>query len=218
MRAAREERGITLREMASRVQKIGWDISYSALAQKERGGIKITPPERKYIAQALDMTLDEFDALWRASRIERTDGDESGKNGIPVINRAPAGMVVDYHEYGVDSGQGHTYIDRGNIDDPFAFAVIVVGDSMEPELREGDYVIFSPMNVPKPRAKLEPGKVVFIRVGQDAKNPGCCIARFDSADGQVLKFTKDNKKHKAITVNREHIEQLSVMVQMRRDF
>lgn len=203
----REEQGLTVRALAGLV-----GINFTGVAARERGEIRVKPPERKRFAQAFGMTIEEFDARWRASKVERTIGGE----GIPVINRAPAGMIVDYEEYGVDSGQGTEYIERGSIDDPLAFAVVVVGESMETALFDGDYVIFSPVaRVPKPRAELKPGAVCFVRIGQDAKRSGCSIARFKGTDGKSLEFTKDNKQHKGFCVDREHVEQLAVAVERR---
>jgi transcriptional regulator with XRE-family HTH domain len=210
----REERGWNQRDLAERMTAAGFKLDYSNLAKRERGEIKrILPPERRVYAQVFGMKLEEFEATWRASKIEQTNG---GGAGIPVINRAPAGTIVDYEEYGIDSGQGHEYIERGGIDDPLAFAVIVVGASMEPALFEGDYVIFSPVaRVPKPRAELKPGAVCFVRTSPEVKGCGCCIARFKGTDGKALDFTKDNKKHKGFSVSREHIEQLAVAVERR---
>lgn len=202
---------MTVRDLASLV-----GLDYSNLSKRERGEIKrISPAERRLFAKAFGISIEDFDSRWRAYRIEQTVGDPE-RRGIPVINRSPAGTVVDYAEYGVDSGQGHEYIERGGVDDPLAFAVIIVGDSMEPNLFEGDYVIFSPVaRVPKPRAELKPEAVCFVRVVQDAKEPGCCVARFKGSDGKSLVFTKDNRKHKGVTVPREHVEQLAVAVERR---
>lgn len=212
IRQAREDAGLTLRELAAKMTELGHSITFSALAQKERGGIKVTPQDRKFVAKAVGESIEKFDARWRGSRIDQSTGEE---DGIPVINQAPAGMVIDYTEYGTDSGQGFKYIDRGQIDDEFAFAVIVVGDSMEPSLFAGDYVIFSPLNVPRPRAVLDRGKTVFVRFGPVAKSHGCCIARYGGMVETKLVFTKDNPGRKGFTVPPEDIEQLSVAVERR---
>jgi hypothetical protein len=51
------------------------------------------------------------------------DDRTRGGLGIPIINLAPAGRIVDYEEYGVDSGQGWEYVEQGDIEDPLAFGV-----------------------------------------------------------------------------------------------
>ncbi len=213
----REERGWNQRKLATLVTEAGFKIDHSNLAKRERGEIKnVKPPERRAYAKVFGLTQEEFDAEWRASRIDQTNG---GGPGIPVINRAPAGTIVDYEEYGVDSGQGMEYIERCNVEDPLAFAVIVVGDSMEPELRSGDYAVFSPVfRVPKPRAEAKPGSICFVRIGGGAKRNGCSIARLKAATSTSLEFSKDNPKHKGFSVDQEHLEQFAVLVELRRKF
>jgi transcriptional regulator with XRE-family HTH domain len=207
VRALREDRGWNVRELAD---KMG--LSHGVMAAKERGEIRIKPPEERRLAEIFGLKLEEFRDKWRASRVEQTVGGD----GIPVINRAPAGNVVDYEEHGVDSGQGFEYLERGGVEDPLAFAVIVVGQSMETALFEGDYLIFSPVaRVPKPRAELKPGAVCFVRTAPEVKGCGCCIARFKGSDGKRLDFTKDNRKFKGFAVDREHVEQLAVAVERR---
>lgn len=206
VRKLREERGWTLDELAQRI-----NVSGSALARKERGEIRIKPPERKDLAKVFGMSLEDFDQQWRAGRMERTVGGP----GIPVINRAPAGQVIDYEEYGVDSGQGMEYLDWGDIRDDLAFAVVVVGDSMEPSLSGGDYLILSSMSLPKPRARLEDGSVVFVRFTPESGRRGCTIARWHpQPDGSII-LSKDNSRHKPIVCQREDIEQLAVAVEKR---
>jgi SOS-response transcriptional repressor LexA len=61
------------------------------------------------------------------------------------------------------------YVRCPDIDDPDAFAARVVGDSMLPEYREGDIVVFSPLREIKSGmdcfARLEPdGETTFKRV------------------------------------------------------
>lgn len=216
IRQLREEREWGLRDLAAKVTALGLPLSHQAVQTREKGAVPVNPRERKIFARVFELSLEDFDKRWRGSKLDRTDGDESGRRGIPVINRAPAGMVIDYNEYGVDSGQGYEYIERGTVDDDLAFAVVVVGDSMEPRLHEGDYLIFSPLNVPKPRAALDVGCVAFIRFAPDSKKVGCCLARFmgKGPDGK-LRFSKDNPKHKGHVLAPTEIEQLAVAVERR---
>lgn len=202
----REERGWTQIQLAD---KLG--IAPTSVGRKERGEIPIKPPERNRIAKVFGMTIEEFDERWRASRVDRTQGGR----GIPVINRAPAGQVLDYEEYGIDSGQGFEYIDWGDVTDDLAFAVIVVGESMEPRIHEGDYLVFTPMTIPKPRAKLEHGDVVFIRFTQESDHEGCTLARWFIEEGGKIRLHKDNPKYPPLFCTREDIRQLNVCIQRR---
>lgn len=114
----REEHGWTQAELGQKV-----DLDGTNIARREMGRTKVKAAERFRFAQAFGMSITEFDEQWRQWIVPRTRGG----HGIPVINRAPAGQIVDYEEYGVDSGQGYEYIDFGTIPDPHAFAVVVVG-------------------------------------------------------------------------------------------
>ncbi|MBN1788179.1 MAG: helix-turn-helix domain-containing protein [Sedimentisphaerales bacterium] len=63
---------------------------------------------------------------------------------IPVINRVAAGYPADFDDLDYPAGFADDYVRCPDVDDPGAFAVCVVGDSMEPKFVEGDIVIFSP--------------------------------------------------------------------------
>lgn len=68
---------------------------------------------------------------------------ESGRL-IPIINRVAAGYPVDFDDLQYPAGFADDYVRCPDIDDPQAFGVIVIGDSMEPKFMQGDTVIFSP--------------------------------------------------------------------------
>ena len=106
-------------------------------------------------------------------------------------NRAPAGQIVDYEEYGVDSGQGYEYVDFGSVTDPLAFCVIIVGHSMQPTLNDGDQLVLSPVDPYKADERLVDGRIVFVRFTRE-HDGGCTVARFfDDGDGRV-RLHKDN--------------------------
>ncbi|OHB52790.1 MAG: hypothetical protein A2Y10_18765, partial [Planctomycetes bacterium GWF2_41_51] len=63
---------------------------------------------------------------------------------IPVINRVPAGYPVDFDDLQYPAGFADDYVRCPDVDDNHAFAVRVIGDSMEPKFIQGDIVIFSP--------------------------------------------------------------------------
>lgn len=64
---------------------------------------------------------------------------------VPVINKVSAGYPVDFDDLGYPAGFADDYVRCPDLHDPNAFAVRVVGDSMEPKFGQGDIVIFSPM-------------------------------------------------------------------------
>jgi phage repressor protein C with HTH and peptisase S24 domain len=76
---------------------------------------------------------------------------------VPVINKVSAGYPTDFDDMDYPVGIADDYIRCPDLHDPNAFAVRVVGDSMEPRFREGDIVIFSPA------AEVQNGDDCFVR-------------------------------------------------------
>lgn len=84
------------------------------------------------VRDALDAGADNVVHLSTAGRL------------VPVINDVAAGYPVDYDDKGYPPGGADEYVRCPDIHDPNAFAVRIVGDSMEPKYRQGDILIFSP--------------------------------------------------------------------------
>ncbi|AQT70273.1 LexA repressor [Anaerohalosphaera lusitana] len=76
---------------------------------------------------------------------------------VPVINKVAAGYPVDFDDLGYPAGFADDYVRCPDLHDPNAFAVRVVGDSMEPKFNEGDIVVFSPA------ADVHSGDDCFVR-------------------------------------------------------
>jgi len=76
---------------------------------------------------------------------------------VPVINKVSAGYPVDFDDMDYPTGVADDYVRCPDLHDPHAFAVRVVGDSMETKFCEGDIVIFSPA------AEVHNGNDCFIR-------------------------------------------------------
>ncbi len=70
------------------------------------------------------------------------DGVLSGE--IPLINAVQAGYPRAFTDMGYPARVAEEYVRTPGVRDPNAFAIRVVGASMEPEYREGDVVVFSP--------------------------------------------------------------------------
>jgi len=98
-------------------------------------------------------------AEWGAPRSER------GKvRRIPVINKVAAGYPVEFTDLGYPVGMADEYVSGpAELEDPNAFGVRVVGDSMEPKYHEGDVVIFSPA------AEVKSGDDCFVRYSLGAR-------------------------------------------------
>jgi len=77
---------------------------------------------------------------------------------VPIINSVVAGYPADYDDMGYPPGGADDYVRCPDLHDPNAFAVRVVGDSMEPKYQEGDIVVFSPT------ADVNSGDDCFVRL------------------------------------------------------
>jgi len=89
-------------------------------------------------------------------------GDPSQKDKpgqlVPVINKVPAGYPAEFDDMGYPVGFADDYVRCPDIHDPNAFAVRVIGDSMQPKFSEGDIVVFSPA------ADIQNGDDCFVRL------------------------------------------------------
>jgi SOS-response transcriptional repressor LexA len=63
---------------------------------------------------------------------------------IPLLTEIPADNPFLWKEEEYPSHFGEEFIDRGDINDPSAYALIVESDSMSPRINPGDIVIISP--------------------------------------------------------------------------
>ncbi len=92
-----------------------------------------------------------------------------GAGNVPLINSVAAGYPREFTDLGYPARVADDYVRVPGLDDPDAFACRVVGDSMQPEYREGDVVVFSPLKQIKSGsdclARLEPDhETTFKRV------------------------------------------------------
>ncbi|MFO8013428.1 MAG: XRE family transcriptional regulator [Phycisphaerae bacterium] len=109
----------------------------------------------------------DLDALHRSGllhHLARADdalaGDEEAiaLRAVPIINKVAAGYPREFTDLGYPAGIADDYISvPAEMADPNAFAVRVVGDSMEPKYREGDVIVFSPA------APVHSGDDCFVR-------------------------------------------------------
>jgi len=101
----------------------------------------------------------KIDALIAKSNmnIEQAGSSLAAGRLVPVINKVAAGYPVDFNDLDYPVGVADDYVRCPDLHDPNAFAVRVVGDSMEPKFQEGDIVIFSPA------AEVHNGDDCFVR-------------------------------------------------------
>ncbi len=130
-----------------------------------RHGFESVEAENKKLRQLIKNLVDKkedtdkLNALLAESKLDTERGDSSLAPGrlVPVINKVAAGYPSDFNDLDYPVGVADDYVRCPDVHDPNAFAVRVVGDSMEPVFREGDIVIFSPA------AEVHNGDDCFVR-------------------------------------------------------
>ena len=159
------------------------------------------------LARALGMSVDQLDRAWRGGVVPRQQSP-----GIPLISKASAGVGRDFSDMGFDQGVGafdDSYLPRSLYPgDENAFAFYIEGDSMVPELREGDVVIASPKAVDD--GEVADGEMVFVRFTGD-RDDGCTVKRVYDL-GDAVDLVAENRAYKPMRVPKEHIARLAKVV------
>lgn len=83
---------------------------------------------------------------------------------IPLINAVTAGGPAEFTDLGYPARVADAYVRSPDVRDPDAFACRVIGDSMLPDYRAGDIVIFSPAR------PVHDGLDCFVRFERDAES------------------------------------------------
>lgn len=189
-------------------------VSKASISQYERGERNFNAATILRWCKALGVTENEVRAI-AGQKIDKA----RPIGGIPVLNLAPAGNVLPYDVTDDSETTGIGEIEWGTIDaDTHARAIIVVGDSMEPNIKAGDYLVFAPIINGWP--KLDDGKVVLVRFSEESPHDGWTIARFyRTPRSSMAKLHKDNHRYPGIDVDMDsdHIARMSVLIQLRRD-
>jgi repressor LexA len=115
---------------------------------------------------------------------------------IPVINKVAAGYPRDFQDLDYPAGVADDYVRCPDVHDPNAFAVRVVGDSMETKFREGDVVVFSPA------ADVRTGDDCFIRF-KDPHETTFKKVFFEKNGG--LRLQPRNEKYKPVSIDPKRI-------------
>ena len=107
---------------------------------------------------------------------------------VPVINDVAAGYPHNFTDLDYPRGVADDYIRCPDMHDPQAFAARVVGDSMEPDYRQGDIVVFSPNTSPLS------GDDCFVRFEDDASTT---FKRFYQDDEREIRLQPLNNRYPA---------------------
>ena len=115
---------------------------------------------------------------------------------VPVINNVAAGYPHHFTDLDYPPGVADEYVRCPDVHDPQAFAAQVVGDSMEPDYREGDIVIFSP------NLEFRSGDDCFVRFEEAGETT---FKRVYQDDQDTLRLQPLNRAYPAQTHAREAI-------------
>ncbi|GAG45312.1 unnamed protein product, partial [marine sediment metagenome] len=118
---------------------------------------------------------------------------------IPLINRVAAGYPTDFTDLDYPPSVADEYVCCPDVPDPQAFGARVVGDSMAPNYKEGDTVIFAPNAVPRD------GDDCFVRF---VKDNSTSFKRFHAAPNGRIRLEPINNKYPVEEYGREEINGL----------
>lgn len=216
---------MSVRDLA---EKIG--IHWNNVYKRMRGDLTWKAEDLEKVARALKVDPSAYYAVAIKQRLmdpapSRTTFTEplpmnrdTRFGGIPVYNYAAAGRTGAW-ETDDSVEEPIRVIDRGNINDPAAFGVVVSGDSMEPTLYDGDTVICSPI-LEGQEARLRDRMIVFVRTSED-RGSDALLARLYFADDtkRRIRLIKDNPKYAPINLplGHEHISRIAEVVESRRN-
>jgi len=119
---------------------------------------------------------------------------------VPLINKVAAGYPTDFTDLDYPASVADDYITPPpglNTGDPDAFAATVCGDSMEPDFKEGDIVVFSPL------ADVTDGCDCFVRLEPEHETTFKRVF-LDEAAGRITLHPL-NGKYEPRTLPREQV-------------
>jgi repressor LexA len=137
--------------------------------------------------------------LASADRGEKTvDGDVPVRYQVPLINRVAAGYPDDFTDLDYPARVADEYVPCPQLADVHAFAARVVGDSMLPDYKEGDIVVFSPA------AQVTNGCDCFVRLEPDHQTTFKRVF-FDGEKADHIRLQPLNPKFPPTTLDRNDI-------------
>jgi repressor LexA len=126
---------------------------------------------------------------------------------IPLLSKIPGGQPVAFTDGEYPVGFGEEFIDRGDVTDPNAFALIVEGDSMSPRINSGDIVIISP------NSDIVTRTVAAVALGDDRTLKTVLLLD----NGKVL-LKPENESYDPIIVDRSEVHFIGRVVERRERF
>ena len=208
----RGERLKTLREkaglsQAALAEKCGW-ASQSRVGNYEKGVRKIGADDAAIMAAALDVHPAEI--LFGLESVSNVAPAPIGLRQIPIISYVQAGCWTESCECRAVDGSIETIntdLDLGSM----AFALSVRGDSMAPEILEGDVVVIDPDVDPLP------GDYVVAKNGSHEATLKQYRPRGTNDQGQeYFELVPLNPVYPAMRSDHHHVTIIGVMMEHRR--
>ena len=208
----RGERLKTLREKAGLSQaafaeKCGW-ASQSRVGNYEKGVRKIGADDAAIMAAALDVHPAEI--LFGLESVSNVAPAPIGLRQIPIISYVQAGCWTESCECRAVDGSIETIttdLDLGSM----AFALEVRGDSMAPEILEGDVVVIDPDVDPLP------GDIVAAKNGSHEATIKQYRPRGTNDQGQeYFELVPLNPVYPTMRSDHHHVTIIGVMMERRR--
>jgi SOS-response transcriptional repressor LexA len=208
-----------------------------ALARWERTPGEVRRDMARLVARqrALDrlgelLKSEGLDGAYRSGELRRLiegsggAGDAGGVGGVmaeavagvlprevPLINRVSAGYPADFTDLAYPARVADEYVRCPDVADADAFAARVVGDSMEPDYREGDIVVFSPAR------EIASGNDCFVRLEPDHETTFKRVYfERDERGREMIRIQPVNPRYPPRTVLRERVAGLYRAVHLMR--
>ncbi len=128
---------------------------------------------------------------------------------VPLINSVAAGYPREFTDLGYPARAAAEYVRCPDLTDPDAFACRIVGDSMLPDYREGDIVVFSPAKA------IKSGMDCFARIEPDHESTFKRVY-LEGEKGEVIRLQPLNPAYSARTLSREQVAGLYAAVSVTR--
>lgn len=197
-----------------------WDLCHPPSAEFAReltehmakGGFWPDGPPEEFVRDGLAVktTMRRGDIIEVGIDVLNTTASKPRVMGrlIPRISATTAGdpsEIVDPYPVGY-AEEFIIYADN-DLKDPHAFALLVEGNSMEPELRDGDIAICSPAQEP------QPNEIVVFKVGDGDGKATCKVYK---PSGDMVHFVPINRDHEILTYKREEVVWVYVVCAVHR--
>lgn len=170
-------------------------------------GVKLKSGNRKGVGPTLRKRLNETYPGWQAeglqtetnqpaSSVEETLPIRTGKR-VPIVGTVKGGTDGYLEEFQYPVGHGDGYVEYWT-PDASAYALRVVGDSMHPRYRAGEYIVVTPS------IEAQPGKDVVVKLRDGCK----LLKELAWIHDMEVKLLSINNGVPAMTIDRSEIESI----------